>query len=1053
MKRILPALALWLAAASWFVAADRPAPTKPDASGPKVQQVQLNGHTFTLPEGFEIEVAAGPPLVDRPITAAFDEQGRLYVADSSGSNEKTTIQLQKKPHRIVRLEDSDGDGKFDTRVVFADQMMFPEGTMWFAGSLYVAAPPSIWKLTDTDGDGKADQCQEWFEGKTLTGCANDLHGPYLGPDGWVYWAKGAFAQQTYERPGKKPFKTRASHLFRCRPDGSGLEPVMTGGMDNPIDVVFTPGGERIFSTTFFQHPADGKRDGLIHAAYGAVYGKDHAPVHEHPWTSPALMPVLTHFGPAAPAGLHRYQSTTFGPEYADNLFAVQFNLRKVSRHVLTLEGATFRSQDVDFLVSNNHDFHPTDVIEDADGSLLVVDTGGWYKLCCPTSQLVKPDVLGAVYRIRKKGSPKVEDPRGLKLRWKDLAVAELARLLDDPRPAVRQRAIETLAGKGREAAPALLGVAENKTSTVEARRNAVWASCWIDEPLLRSVARTALADRDESVRQVALHVISVRRDGEATPKLERVLKQGTAHNRRAAAEALGRIGNGSAVPAILEALADETNDRFLDHSLTYALLEIAAPERTAAGLKSPNPRVRRAVLTALDQMEGGKVDVKTVAAEMTSRNEPLKETAAWIAGRHPEWGGELAGHFRDRLAAKETDAGREDLARQLSRFAGNEAIQTLLADCVQKAAGSAGASPSLPARTALRAMAGARIKQAPERWLTALTAALASADADLVREAILTVRALPLKTMPQSLSNALVRIGKDERRPETTRLSALAAVPPGLLKVENGLLDFLLARLDREQPVAPRSAAVEVLTRSDLTAEQRIRLAGALKTTGPMEVGRLLDAFARTTDEKVGLALIVALNDPAVRAGLRTEAVKPRLEKYGPAVQKDAAKLYATLDSALVGQRAKLEQMLGSMKNGDIRRGQLVFNSTKTACASCHKIGYVGGTVGPDLTRIGKIRNERDLLESIVFPSVSFVRSYEPVNVTTKAGKQLNGLIRRDNPDEIVLALSGTEEVRISRNDIEEMHPSTLSIMPAGLDQQLTLQELADLVAFLKACQ
>src|SRR6266852_768449 len=89
-------------------------------------QVQLNGHTFTLPTGFEIELAAGSPVVDRPIIADFDEQGRLYVADSSGSNDKVDQQLQMKPHRIVRLEDSDGDGRFNRRTVFADRMMFPE---------------------------------------------------------------------------------------------------------------------------------------------------------------------------------------------------------------------------------------------------------------------------------------------------------------------------------------------------------------------------------------------------------------------------------------------------------------------------------------------------------------------------------------------------------------------------------------------------------------------------------------------------------------------------------------------------------------------------------------------------------------------------------------------------------------------------------------------------------------------------------------------------------------------------------------------------------------
>jgi putative membrane-bound dehydrogenase-like protein len=374
------------------------APGSPAPPPAGFHQVKLNGHTFTLPAGFTIELAAAPPLADRPIVAAFDEKGRLYVCDSSGSNDKVAEQVKTKPHRIMRLEDANGDGVFDR--VYVPNVMFPEGAMWLAGSLYVAAPPHIWKFTDADDDGKADKEEVWFDGKTLTGCANDLHGPYLGPDGRVYWCKGAFAKQEYTLPNGKKFSTRAAHIFRAKPDGTGIEPVMTGGMDNPVDVVFTPGGERIFSTTFLQRPAEGKRDGLIHAVYGGIYGKDHDPVYEHPWTSPHFMPVLTHMGPAAPCGLHRYESDQFGQEYENNVFCCQFNLRKVSRHVLVPTGSTFAAKDSDFVVSDNLDFHPTDVIEDADGSLLVIDTGGWYKLCCPTSQLVKPDVTGAIFRVK-----------------------------------------------------------------------------------------------------------------------------------------------------------------------------------------------------------------------------------------------------------------------------------------------------------------------------------------------------------------------------------------------------------------------------------------------------------------------------------------------------------------------------------------------------------------------------------------------------------------------------------------------------------------------------
>src|SRR5437867_11516194 len=80
-----------------------------------------------VPGGFEIELVAGPPLVDRPIVADFDEQARLYVADSSGSNAPLAQQVKHPSHRIVRLEDSDGGGRVDKATVFADTMTFPEG--------------------------------------------------------------------------------------------------------------------------------------------------------------------------------------------------------------------------------------------------------------------------------------------------------------------------------------------------------------------------------------------------------------------------------------------------------------------------------------------------------------------------------------------------------------------------------------------------------------------------------------------------------------------------------------------------------------------------------------------------------------------------------------------------------------------------------------------------------------------------------------------------------------------------------------------------------------
>jgi putative heme-binding domain-containing protein len=760
------------------------------------------------------------------------------------------------------------------------------------------------------------------------------------------------------------------------------------------------------------------------------------------------MPIMTHLGPAAACALTRYESDVFGKDYKDNLFLCQFNMRKVSRHILEPDGATFKTKDVDFLVSDNHDFHPTDVLEDADGSLIVVDTGGWYKICCPTSQLVKPDVLGGIYRVRRKGAANVADPRGLKIPWAKLNGSELAGLFGDQRPVVQWRAVATLA-KSNEAMAVLNSLLYHATSySPQAQRNAVWCATRMDGGSGKSLNRLAMKwSNDESVAQVALHSDCLFRQGTWANQIVRT--DSSASKRRIAAEALGRRGDKRDVGILLEALGEKP-DRFLEHSLIYALIEIADKESTTDDLKSTNPLTRRAALIALDQMDGGKLDVKTVATELSSTDPALKETAVWIVGRHPEWGGDLAEYLRSRLAMKNlTPADREELVGLLAKFAAAPAVQELLLSATRETM----KSPE-GCRTALRAMGKSGVKTTPEPWLAALTDVLNGANADVVADAIATARALPMpKTPPAKLAEALLRIGNDSKAPETVRLGALSAVPGGVPSLKTELFTFLAARLDKEQTVATRSLSADILSRARLDTTQLVALAAALKTTGPMELTRLLEAFAQSTDEKVGLALIETLNEPKARFALRSEVVKPRLAKYGPVVQKEAEKLYAVLDGDLTQQRAKLEAMVPLLKDGDVRRGQAVFNSPKAVCASCHTIGYVGGKVGPDLTRIGKIRSERDLLESIVLPSASFVRSYEPVLVTTNKGKVYNGLLKKDAPDEVILALNATDEIRIARDDIDSIRPGTVSIMPAGLDQQLTPRELADLVVFLKACQ
>jgi len=161
----------------------------------------------------------------------------------------------------------------------------------------------------------------------------------------------------------------------------------------------------------------------------------------------------------------------------------------------------------------------------------------------------------------------------------------------------------------------------------------------------------------------------------------------------------------------------------------------------------------------------------------------------------------------------------------------------------------------------------------------------------------------------------------------------------------------------------------------------------------------------------------------------------------------------AKLNPDAAAQQARLDQLLTTLPAGDVRRGQSLFNSAKAACYSCHQIGYVGGRVGPDLTRVGAIRTRRDLIESVVFPSASFVQSFEPTMVILTNGDRQYGIVHRNDASEVMVVTGPNQEVHVARKDVAEMRPGTVSVMPAGFADQLSQQELGDLVAFLGACR
>src|SRR5690606_23485459 len=113
---------------------------------------------FTVPEGFIMEEVISPDSISYPMFASFDNDGRLFVFESTGPNTMGTEEMLKNPPYHIRLlEDADGDGVFEKNTIFADKIPLPMGGSFYQGSLYIAAPPNIERLTDTNGDGIADE--------------------------------------------------------------------------------------------------------------------------------------------------------------------------------------------------------------------------------------------------------------------------------------------------------------------------------------------------------------------------------------------------------------------------------------------------------------------------------------------------------------------------------------------------------------------------------------------------------------------------------------------------------------------------------------------------------------------------------------------------------------------------------------------------------------------------------------------------------------------------------------------------------------------------------
>jgi putative membrane-bound dehydrogenase-like protein len=1037
--------------------------------------ITTSGGMIRVPEGFTIERAAASPIVQHPMMAGFDGQGRLFIAASSGKNLRTADLEKELPNFIRMIEDTDGDGVFDKSTIFADKMTLPMGALWFRGALYVAAPPSIWRLEDTDNDGVADKREDLVGKFGYSGNAASIHGPFLSPSGRLFWCDGRHGHEFRDADGNVISQKRGSGIFTMRPDGSDARMFCGGGMDNPVEVDFLATGEIVGPVNiFYTRP---RVDTLVHWQEGGVYPHQEVSIAEFKRTGD-LLPSMTNFGHVAVSGMCRSRSAALGEDYQDNLFTTIFNTGKVMRSTVQRHGGTFRTREEEFLVSDDPDLHPTDILEDADGSLLLIDTGGWFRIGCPTSQIAKPEIHGAIYRIRRTGAKPVDDPRGLKIAFDSLNLQQLLALLSDERQAVCEKAVEALALRVLPSDDQAVFKVSNFLSWPDstpqtARIHAIHAlsrypSRFSTHEILRQTVGTGVGI---PLQIAAANVLAEMGRGDVPLDLElfggllaTIKSTKSLALKRTAARAVGSVLDSvgrqsyddardrshvdSAVPVLMDTLvagysdsASPPIDRPTEHAILFALIRIGFGPGVVPYLSHENPRVRRAALIALDQMDYSELNRDVVVSLLDTENSELKSATLDVISRREGWADETRSLMQEWLLQSKLPQRQADLARTfLSGQAAGESFQTLIAELL-------GSQKSPPASRLLllEVMQDSGLAKFPEAWKPGVQSALESQETGARRLAVAVINTFALSDFDESL----LQLGRDAETPTALRIETLATTAQRRSEVSDAESVFLARQLDAEVPPLTRVGAARALAMLPASHDQQMSLAQHVRSVGPLTIGILLGAFRGELDADVSGALLTSLRTNKAAAGLRPSDLTSVIEN-SPENLADGWLAFADSLSSGSNETA-LMQRLNSLTAGDVNSGRAVFLSKTAACASCHTVAGQGGRIGPDLTKIGAIRNQRDLLEAMMFPSASFARGYRSHTVVTTSGRVHSGLITRETTDFITMRKTDLTEVRVRRDDVEILREADKSVMPEGMLLKLSEKDLSDLLAYLQS--
>jgi len=952
--------------------------------------------TFELQRDFSVELVVSEPAIGDPVDACFDEFGRMYVAEMHGypySSEPTKLFPKgggKKDAGIIRLlQDTTGDGRMDRSVVFADKISWATSVCCWRGGVFVVAPPHVHYFKDTDGDEQADVREIVFSGLSRDNVQGLSNNLKWGLDNRIYFAGGTNGGKLEHRG--KALGSYSGRDISFDPRTEAVEFVSGGSQFGHSKNNW---GDRFVSSNsnHIQHVVYENRY-LARNPYLAISG-----VRRTIAKGGAAAPVFRK-SPPEPWRIVRTRRRVADPKYK-NLPATE---RVATGFFTSATGVTIYRGD-----AYPEEFHGNAFIGDVGGNMVhrktMTPKGASFVAARadqniefltstdtwfrPVNFVNAPDgTLLVLDMYRETIEHPYSIPEDIKAHLDLESGDNRGRIWRLVSPGMKRRPFANL---GNDSAEQLVARLES------------------DSGWTRDTAQRLLVERGDKSAVSALEQL-VRSSQEPLARLHALYSL----------DGLGELK----VPTLLIAL-DDADAHVREHAIRlceqFADRDEELIDSLLAQADDDAYRVRYQLAYTLGSLHGEKaVEGLRRLAPSTAVDRDMR--TAWLTS-----------------VADRTTRLCLALLKDTS-FIGTPPAIPLLAELYRIEASKKKTDGSLRLLTAV--VASEEPFQFKQHLVKALGEGLSRHGSSIPKLVADAKADEPTRKRIQSLFNAAVETIQNDRAPLDERRGAIGLLAFTTFETASNTLSDLL---DPVSAPALQLAAVQALAEHD-HADVGKQLIGAWRGFSPTLRGEVVDAML----SRIGRTqiLLASVESGLVKRGEINRDKKQLLENHpNEKVRIRARKLFGAEVSSDRANVVSVFQKALELQ-GSTERGQKVYAKH---CSVCHKLGDVGHQVGPDLAST-KNKSPRDLLISILDPNREAQPTYTTYTVVTEAGKLYNGIIASETAGSITLRRAEGKQDVILRENIGSLVSNGISLMPNGLEKEVTVEQMADLIEFVKS--